>query len=96
LNEKGGFNISDNERLSQLLSPPLNSTYSQSSEMQTRWLTLLFKSCRVMGSIAAAREWLDAPKYVLNNEKPIDLAQSDEGFEEVCQLLGRIEHGVFS
>lgn len=49
-----------------------------------------------MGSIAAAREWLDAPKYVLNNEKPIDLAQSDEGFEEVCQLLGRIEHGVFS
>ncbi|MDF1688380.1 MAG: MbcA/ParS/Xre antitoxin family protein [Cycloclasticus sp.] len=88
--------MTNKDKFSQLLSPPLSFKYSQSSEMQTRWLTLLFKSCRVMGSVAAAREWLDAPKYVLNNEKPIDLAQSEEGFEEVCQLLGRIEHGVFS
>ena len=76
--------------------PPTNSTFMQSDEMYARWIELLNKSIRVMGNLIAAREWLDAPKYGLEDKTPIELAQSKEGFKEVCQLLNRIEHGIFS
>lgn len=86
-------------RLSKLTSlsiPPEGSKYRESDEMMLRWETLLERTTQVMGSLADAREWLEAPEYIFDDEAPIVVAQTDEGYEEVYQLLGRIEHGVFS
>lgn len=48
------------------------------------------------GDIAAAREWLQSPERALGNASPIDYAVTDIGAREVRNLLGRLEHGVFS
>jgi putative toxin-antitoxin system antitoxin component (TIGR02293 family) len=43
-----------------------------------------------------AREWLLSPVRGLNNKRPIDYARTDYGAREVRNLIGRLEHGVFS
>jgi putative toxin-antitoxin system antitoxin component (TIGR02293 family) len=48
------------------------------------------------GDAAATHFWLTSSVRGLNNARPIDYAQSDFGAREVRNLLGRIEHGVFS
>ena len=45
---------------------------------------------------ANAREWLLSPVRGLNNARPIDYARTDYGAREVRNLIGRLEHGVFS
>jgi len=48
------------------------------------------------GDAAATHDWLTSSVRGLNNARPIDYAQSDFGAREVRNLLGRLEHGVFS
>jgi putative toxin-antitoxin system antitoxin component (TIGR02293 family) len=48
------------------------------------------------GDTAAAREWLIEPAEGLGQARPIDYAQTDFGGREVRNLIGRLEHGVFS
>lgn len=48
------------------------------------------------GDKADAREWLLSPVRGLNNSRPIDYARTDFGAREVRNLIGRLEHGVFS
>lgn len=48
------------------------------------------------GDNADAREWLLSPVRGLNNARPIDYARTDYGAREVRNLIGRLEHGVFS
>jgi len=43
-----------------------------------------------------AREWLLSPVRGLNNSRPIDYARTDFGAREVRNLIGRLEHGVFT
>jgi len=45
---------------------------------------------------SAAMRWLTAPAFGLGGDRPIDYAATDAGTREVRDLLGRIEHGVFS
>jgi putative toxin-antitoxin system antitoxin component (TIGR02293 family) len=40
--------------------------------------------------------WLNTPNRALNNIKPIDLFYIPTGLNMVDNILGRIEHGVFS
>lgn len=40
--------------------------------------------------------WLKTPKRALANKIPIELSKTKGGSEQVLDLLGRIEHGVFS
>jgi len=56
---------------------------------------ILEKAVRVIGNEDNARKWLYSPKRVLNGMIPADHAQTEEGAEEVRQILGRMEHGVF-
>ena len=42
------------------------------------------------------REWLHRPLRPLEGKKPADLMVNMYGLEMVRQLLGRIEHGVYS
>jgi putative toxin-antitoxin system antitoxin component (TIGR02293 family) len=48
------------------------------------------------GDKADARGWLLSPVRGLNNARPIDYARTDYGAREVRNLIGRLEHGVFS
>lgn len=48
------------------------------------------------GDKTDAREWLLSPVHGLNNKRPIDYARIDYGAREVRNLIGRLEHGVFS
>ena len=50
----------------------------------------------VLGSIAAAERWLKEPQPTLGSETPLALLDTDEGAQLVGELLGRIEHGVYS
>ncbi len=44
----------------------------------------------------AAVDWLKRPNRALGSARPLDLLDTDIGGENVVDVLGRIEHGVFS
>ena len=48
------------------------------------------------GDAEATRRWLTSPVRGLNNDRPIDFAQSEFGAREVRDLIGRLADGVFS
>ena len=48
------------------------------------------------GDTEAARAWLGRPLAALGGARPIELAQTEPGTEEVEVLIGRLEHGVFA
>ena len=58
----------------------------------------LFEKCVALfeGDVAAAAHWLTAPKRALNQEPPLRYARTEFGAREVEDLIGRLEHGVFS
>ena len=43
-----------------------------------------------------ARKWLKDPAWALGDIPPLTYADTELGSKEVEDLLGRIEHGVFS
>ncbi|MEZ8612502.1 antitoxin Xre/MbcA/ParS toxin-binding domain-containing protein [Vibrio sp. 10N.222.51.C8] len=50
----------------------------------------------LFGSEEAANQWLKHPVRGLGNKRPIDLRSTAEGTKAVLNLIGRLEHGVFS
>ncbi len=48
------------------------------------------------GDRRAAIEWLQTPQPALAGQKPLDFAQTDIGAREVEDLIGRLEHGIFT
>jgi putative toxin-antitoxin system antitoxin component (TIGR02293 family) len=48
------------------------------------------------GDRDAARQWLTSPIKGLGSARPIDYAQTELGAREVRNLIGRLEHGIFS
>ena len=64
----------------------------------------LLRAARVLGKAIAlfdgdreaALEWLRSPLRALGGESPLDVATNDVGAREVENLIGRLEHGVFS
>ncbi len=50
----------------------------------------------VLGSSEAFRSWLNAPLIALGGEKPFHFINNDTGIGMIGDLLGRIQHGVYS
>ncbi len=50
----------------------------------------------VLGSSQTAERWLKEPIPALGFETPLSTLDTDEGAQMVSDILGRIEHGVFS
>jgi putative toxin-antitoxin system antitoxin component (TIGR02293 family) len=50
----------------------------------------------VLGSQAAAEQWLLTPAMALDQRRPIDLLSTSVGAEMVEQLLTRIDYGVYT
>jgi putative toxin-antitoxin system antitoxin component (TIGR02293 family) len=48
------------------------------------------------GDEAAARRWLDTPAAALTGRAPIDCVTTEHGARLVEDLIGRLEHGVFT
>jgi len=48
------------------------------------------------GDEATAATWLSTPKKALANTTPLQYADTEPGAQEVRDLIGRLEHGVFS
>lgn len=48
------------------------------------------------GQDEQARQWLSRPQRALGNHSPLDLARTDIGARQIDDLIGRLEHGVFS
>lgn len=48
------------------------------------------------GDEDAAREWLAKPARALDGETPLEHADTETGAREVENLIGRLEHGVYT
>jgi putative toxin-antitoxin system antitoxin component (TIGR02293 family) len=58
---------------------------------------LLFERARdVLESDESARRWMRTPNRALGGKTPLQYADTEPGAREVEDVLGRIEHGVFS
>ena len=56
---------------------------------------LLETAAYVLGNEDRAKRWLKTPKKALGDESPLDHARTKDGLQEVLDLLGRLQHGVF-
>jgi putative toxin-antitoxin system antitoxin component (TIGR02293 family) len=66
------------------------------SEHVLRVAALLDRGAEVFGSEADAAEWMTTTNVALGNLPPLSLADTELGAREVEDLLGRLEHGVYS
>jgi putative toxin-antitoxin system antitoxin component (TIGR02293 family) len=48
------------------------------------------------GDSAAAVNWLNTPRKALGDRTPLAYARTEPGAREVEDLIGRLEHGIFS
>lgn len=54
------------------------------------------KATEIFGSEEKSVEWLKSPNAVLGGISPVQALNSRFGAEEVMDILGRIEYGVYS
>lgn len=69
---------------------------TQESDRLLRYARLYAKAEGALHDAEAARNWLNQPARALGYESPLHFAETEAGAREVENLLGRIEHGVFS
>lgn len=74
------------------------SGYLSESESERLWRVgqLLVRARDVLEDADLARRWLKTPKRALGGKTPLEYAETEPGAREVEDLLGRLEHGVFS
>ena len=58
-------------------------------------LHIIEKAREVFQTNEDALHWLKSPKIALDNKTPLEYCDTEIGANEVKNLLGRIEHGVF-
>ncbi|MFO8150864.1 MAG: antitoxin Xre/MbcA/ParS toxin-binding domain-containing protein [Trueperaceae bacterium] len=61
-----------------------------------RLAALLDRAVQVFEGEADAADWLRTPNIALGGDTPLALADTELGAREVDDLLGRLEHGVYS
>lgn len=70
--------------------------HTDESERLYRVAVLLERATEVLDDKKTAVHWLKSPKRALGGQAPLDFADTEVGIEEVKELLGRIENGVFA
>ena len=66
------------------------------SEHVLRLAALLERAVQVFEDEADAADWLRTPNLALGGVAPLAFADTELGAREVDDLLGRLEHGVYS
>ena len=70
---------------------------SQESERLLRIAGIFEQALELFeGDVAAAVTWLTAPQKGLGHHSPLIYARTEVGAREVENLIGRLEHGVFT
>jgi putative toxin-antitoxin system antitoxin component (TIGR02293 family) len=61
-------------------------------------VAILFEKCVDLfeGDVKAAVNWLTSAKKALNGQAPLLYARTELGAREVENLIGRLDHGIFS
>lgn len=57
---------------------------------------VLLRALEVFGDSGRTLKWMRETNPALNGDTPIHAIQSEQGREEVLNILGRIEYGVIS
>ena len=68
----------------------------EESERVFRIARLYDKAAEVFKQARLGRKWLKEPAWALGDVAPLEYADTELGAKEVEELLGRIEHGVFT
>ncbi|MEQ1529301.1 MAG: antitoxin Xre/MbcA/ParS toxin-binding domain-containing protein [Methylococcales bacterium] len=66
------------------------------SDRLYRFSRVLAHAEAVLGSSANATQWLHRPNRALHGAIPLGLLDTDIGAGQVDEVLGRLEHGIFS
>jgi putative toxin-antitoxin system antitoxin component (TIGR02293 family) len=66
------------------------------SEQTIEMASVYAKAHKIFSNEESIKQWFQAPNYALGNQKPLDLLDTSFGVKMVTDVLGRIEHGVFS
>lgn len=69
---------------------------AEESAKLLRLARTLRRASEVFEDTDAAVDWLKSPNRALGGVTPLSLLDTDLGAESVADVLGRIEHGVFS
>jgi putative toxin-antitoxin system antitoxin component (TIGR02293 family) len=71
--------------------------YPDESDRLVRVARVVDKAVQLFeGDRAAAMQWLQKPQPALDGREPLDFASTDAAAREVEDLIGRLEHGVFT
>lgn len=70
--------------------------HTDESERLLRIAKLFDRACALFGDPDTARRWLKTPQRALGSVSPLDFADTEPGAQEVEDLMGRLEHGVFA
>lgn len=65
-------------------------------ERAVRLMRLFDRARQVFGTDENTRLWFNARLLALGRKTPLEYAQTEPGAREVENIIGRIEHGVFS
>ena len=69
----------------------------EESERLLRISNLMGKAVELFeGDSPAAVNWMSTPKAALDSQTPLEYSRTEVGAREVEDLIGRLEHGVFS
>lgn len=68
----------------------------QTAEVTISLMRAYSKATEIFGSEENAVKWLKTPNKVLDGITPVQAMSSRFGAEEVMDILGRIEYGVYS
>lgn len=66
------------------------------SDRAARYAALVRHATEVFTDEKAAADWLRTAQVGLGGAKPIDLAKTTQGYQEVEKLLTRIDHSVYA
>ena len=66
------------------------------SDRLFRLVRIAAQASEVLGGEEKAGRWLHAPNRALGGKPPLELLDTDLGSRQVEEVLGRIEHGVYS
>lgn len=66
------------------------------SDRLVRVVRIAVQAAEVLGGREEASGWLHAPNRALGGQTPLELLDTDLGSRQVEDVLGRIEHGVYS
>ncbi|WP_169337054.1 type II RES/Xre toxin-antitoxin system antitoxin [Algicola sagamiensis] len=70
---------------------------AEESDRVYRFAHLLELATHLMqGDLDAAKQWLKTPEALFDNKSPLQHATTEFGAREVEDLIGRLQHGVFS